>query len=485
MDFIEDNIYANTVLTNISLKDIEITKIHNSLNQPPIRYITSDTLSNLSVENIFSKEVIDLNIEEIIKIRTSFFPEIKIQKPDNNEENYIKALDREQEDFARRLPYGHYMVTGVPGSGKTVILIARALHLIKENPTWNIKIVTYNKSLSKKIESTLNLIANDIKDNIFFKNIKIEHIDVTTFHKMAKDIANIKVPRQANDEWWDDTLPKLALEKSKPLYDAILIDEYQDFKDDWIRLCISLCKKYVYKNSLKEDVEGINLFIAGDRLQSIYNLKVHNWNKDFNLNMAGRSKLLKTSYRSGKENTILALKFLQTSDILVKEVNNFYKDDLDNDLEINDNHNSSIEFIDGSYSEVVSYVKKLIDNDDYSYNDILIVCNHKSECENIKNMLPGNIIANTMFIKDANYSDMKSCLLTSTYYSAKGIESKVVILVDVDEFTEQLDKNKESIDRKLLYVGMTRASEKLVIHAKNFNKESFAKTIIDLYKDNN
>ena len=78
------------------------------------------------------------------------------------------------------------MVTGVPGSGKTVILIARALHLIKENPDWKIKIVTYNNSLTNKIESILNSIASDIKDNIFLNDMAIQNIDVTTFHKMAK-----------------------------------------------------------------------------------------------------------------------------------------------------------------------------------------------------------------------------------------------------------------------------------------------------------
>ena len=54
-------------------------------------------------------------------------------------------------------------------------------------------------------------------------------------------------------------------------------------------------------------------------------------------------------------------------------------------------------------------------------------------------------------------------------------------VVDVDNFTTHIDKDKEIIDRKLLYVGMTRASERLVIHANNFNVDTFAKKIRDLY----
>ncbi len=41
--------------------------------------------------------------------------------------------------FMKRVPYGHYMVTGVPGSGKTVLLLARAIHLVREHPEWKIK----------------------------------------------------------------------------------------------------------------------------------------------------------------------------------------------------------------------------------------------------------------------------------------------------------------------------------------------------------
>lgn len=487
-EFIEDNIYANTVLTNISSKDIEDTGIESSLNQPPIKCISKDIISKLSIEELFSQEVININEQQMVDIRTLFFPEIKIKKIHQNIETReikktIKALDVEQENFARKLPYGHYMVTGVPGSGKTVILIARALHLIKENPDWKIKIVTYNNSLTNKIESILNSIASDIKDNIFLNDMAIQNIDVTTFHKMAKDIANVHVPKPTPQDWWDETLPNLALQKSRPIYDAVLIDEYQDFRDSWIRVCISLCKKYTYKNSSKEVVEGINLFMAGDRLQSIYNSKAHNWSKDFGINMTGRSKLLKTSYRAGKENTVLALKFLQENDTLSKEVNNFYKDDTDKDIEINDIHNSSVDFIDGDYSQIVSCINNLINRYNYSYNDILIVCNYKLDYERLKDILPTNVRYNTRFVKGAKDSEMKTCLLGSTYHSSKGLEAKAVILVDVDKFTEQIDKDKEIMDRKLLYVGMTRASERLIIHASNLNRESFANTIRNLYEE--
>ena len=105
------------------------------------------------------------------------------------------------------------------------------------------------------------------------------------------------------------------------------------------------------------------------------------------------------------------------------------------------------------YEEIVGCINELIRNENYSYNDILIVYNFKNQCEKIKSMLPSNIGYNTRFIKEADKEDMDSCLLTSTYYSAKGLEGKVVILMDVDYFYPNLDKKKEIKDRKLVYVG--------------------------------
>lgn len=78
---------------------------------------------------------------------------------------------------------------------------------------------------------------------------------------------------------------------------AILIDEYQDFRDNWIELCVKL---------VKESSDGKkSIFLAGDRLQSIYNPKEIIW-KDLEIMIQGRSKLLKHSYRAGKKHIELA-----------------------------------------------------------------------------------------------------------------------------------------------------------------------------------
>ncbi|KHS57693.1 hypothetical protein QX51_06925 [Terrisporobacter othiniensis] len=487
---LNDFLYANTVLTNMSGEDLQGDKIKSAFNIEPVKILSKDILSKLTITDMFSNVECEINEDETIDIRTSLFPEIKIVKENNEEEESlddvsIYSLDEKQENYSRKFPYGPYMITGVPGSGKTQILIARAIHLIKENPRWKIQIVTYNLSLANKIESILNEIAKDYSNSFILKDIEIQNIGVSTFHKLAMRESRERMPCKLSAKekhtWFDETLPNLALEKCKPTYDAILIDEYQDFQDDWIKVCVKLCKKYKYKNYSGKEVEGVNIFMAGDRLQSIYNSKEHSWSK-LGINMQGRSNFLKTCYRAGRENSFLALKFLQQNEYLREEVKRFYKENEDIILDNTNEIKSTIDFIEGEYEEIINCVNSLIRSKTYSYNDILIICNYKNQCEKIKNMLPSNIRINTRFIKEADKEDMDTCLLTSTYYSSKGLEGKIVILVDVDFFSGNLDNKKEIMDRKLLYVGMTRASEKLIIHGKNFYKNSFAKDIKNIYE---
>jgi len=47
-------------------------------------------------------------------------------------------------------------------------------------------------------------------------------------------------------------------------------------------------------------------------------------------------------------------------------------------------------------------------------------------------------------------------LLITTYHSSKGLENKVCILLNIDKLAD---------NKRLIYVGLTRASERLYIHS--------------------
>jgi hypothetical protein len=430
-------IYSNLILTNI--KSNELEELSTCFFQPPSKCITSEKITDLNINDLFGDEVQYIEEHDFSVIRSAFFPEIKVKivqkeiweygRKDTTENSIIKTLDTEQEKFSRRIPYGHYMVSGIPGSGKTVILLARAVNLARENPSWKIIILTYNNSLSVKLKNKLESIHEDL-DNM---GVNYQNIEISTFHSLAKSVADIGiVPDPAPKNYWEIILPYKAIEKARPTYDAILIDEYQDFHDSWMKLCLLLCKKYGHSGQQTE-----NFFLAGDRLQSIYNHSTHNW-KSLGINIAGRSKLLKTSYRSGSTHINLALDYLMKDPSNKREVENFYED---------------IEFIKGDFKVINDLLEDLIKNPQYNPEDILVLFPSNWLRDNLYKFLNNNLKSNSIASKNIVENKMNFV----TYHSAKGIESKICVLVDVDKVE----------DKKLLYVGMTRASEKLIIHSPN------------------
>ena len=82
------------------------------------------------------------------------------------------------------------MITGVPGSGKTVILLSRAIHLLKENPTWKIRIVTYNRSLARKLQNRFE----SLYEKLELMGINYQNITISTFHSLAGEVSTIPPP---------------------------------------------------------------------------------------------------------------------------------------------------------------------------------------------------------------------------------------------------------------------------------------------------
>lgn len=446
------NLYSKVLYPNMS--DQEIDSFGDILKGHPVLSIGKDVLKKWEIDDIFSKDNFDISKSQMQKLRGILFPEIKvfeeIKSNTHQIDKLIKVLDLEQEAFARRISTGHYMVSGVPGSGKTVILLARALHLLKENPTWKIKIVTYNRSLKSKIEEKILKFKNDL----LFNEINLNNLFISTFHQMAKDIAKISIPSYTSPEFWETELPNKAIERSYPMFDAILIDEYQDFRDNWIELCIKVTK---------EDSEGKkSIFLAGDRLQSIYNPKEIIW-KNLGINIQGRSKLLKHTYRSGKKHIELALEFLKKDPKLEEEVKKFYEgtDDIKSET-----YGEEIGFIKSEKEELINLLETFIYKLDYNYEDILILTPSTQRCHSIFELLPKKMALSTLVSKDIQSDKM----IITTYHSSKGLEGKICILIDFDKIE----------NRKLAYVGMTRASEKIYIHSNRFDNDNYAREIYEI-----
>lgn len=459
---------ANVFFPNIKKDEIIGYEHEPFFNSCPAKSIMGDEFRGMTIKDldiIFDRNGQCLKSDDVLAIRTSLFPEITISKLSDDQGDIIKALDIEQENFARRISNGHYMVSGIPGSGKTVMLIARALHMIKQNPNWEVLILTYNKSLKDKLKYKINRVAEECK----FMDIRVDRIRIKTYHSFALEVTGATIQR-GRQEWWDEELPLLTLEKAYPMYDAILIDEYQDFRANWIKSCIKACK--LFKD--EEGKEYTNMFLSGDRLQSIYNKVECSW-KDVGINIVGRSKLLKRSYRTGKNHIDLALKFLTIDPSLKKEVDKFYEGE--GDIE-NMNFDNDIGLIEGGYNEISKIVQQLIRVGGCEPSDIMILSKNKYTISGIKESLPEDII----HLVNTEKEPKSGKLHLTTYHSSKGLETPICILSDTDSYSATSSHSNPIMDRKLLYVGMTRAHKSLYIHAKDFTRESYGKDIKDIFE---
>lgn len=145
----------------------------------------------------------------------------------------------EQVDFINLPLHGRYSLVGPPGSGKTNLLLLRALFLAG-NGEKNLLIITFTNSLCDFIRSGIG------------KSGHISPGQVMTFHSWAGNyiIDQLGVSKKPKGSAFDDATRAEILEKlkeanskrpSEKMYSAIFVDEAQDLSADELQqlLCLS------------------------------------------------------------------------------------------------------------------------------------------------------------------------------------------------------------------------------------------------------
>lgn len=193
-------------------------------------------------------------------------------------------------------------IRGVVGSGKTTILAARAVQAYKRT-RGKVLILTYNITLKNYIHDKISEVREEFPWNSFI--ILNYHTFITSeLNNLGVDVI---VPEDFNlftsdekDEYFEKTFysnKELFFKNRDKIvpYDAIFIDEIQDYKRPWMEII----KEYFL-------VKGGEYVLFGDVKQNIYNIQTQN--KDVSTNVQGVINL-KYCYRSGYKIKDLAVKF--------------------------------------------------------------------------------------------------------------------------------------------------------------------------------
>lgn len=275
-----------------------------------------------------------------------------------------------------------------------------------------------------------------------------------------------ELARTKSADWAD--LPVQALRAmdegrlERAQYHAVLIDEAQDFAPAWFRVAFRMVKP-----------ETGMVFIVGDGAQKIYG-RDFTW-KELGLGItAQNSYVLKRSYRSTQEIIDVALDAIRDSQSLASELRSAgdslleperdYAEFRHGPLPVLLAFESSAQEYAGLANEVMSLLQQ-----GYLAKDIVILQRHRAGLEPLARVLqsrgvPSSVVRGDL---DLNRPVVKLC----TFHSAKGLEFEAVFIcgleafqvnepveLDSPEFQDLLDQ-----ERKLLYVGMTRARRLLYI----------------------
>lgn len=256
-------------------------------------------------------------------------------------------------------------------------------------------------------------------------------------------------------------------------YTHIIVDEAQD---------LSKCQLDVISALYNRKDYGSAIFIT-DTAQSIYEKSWLSYNPftTIGFNMHGRSRVLSKNYRTTKQVAMAAYSLMDNVEQITS--NELYVKPKMLEREGNFPMYSSFKNDEQEYAYLVKKIGRLTKR--FSLKDIVVISRNKKQLEMARTYLVNNGIDAKLYNDSISFED--DIVKMFTMHAIKGLEFKVIFIIGLNDGIIpymgccEVDDigNNEIQDRKLLYVGMTRAEEKLYMSSSG--KPS--KFIADINKD--
>jgi DNA helicase-2/ATP-dependent DNA helicase PcrA len=318
---------------------------------------------------------------------------------------------------------------------------------------------------------------------------RISNNNVESTHKLRKNSkirkAIFEVMIQYNDNLKKEKLVDLqdvalmALKQAKrevgEKYTHIIVDETQDLTRVQLEFIKTLYMNRSYSSML----------FVSDTAQSIYPEAWLVKGRSFTsigLDMTGKSTSLSKSYRTTMQIAYAAYSLIE-DDKNILEDDNFVKPSLID--------KQGVYPVYRGFKNKVSeaeYIAETIENElknKYDYKDIAIISKFKNQLKDIKIFLEKNNIPYKELESNEELDFNEDCVKLLTMHCVKGLQFKAVIIAGLNDkiipsrdFANEFEDSDfvESIDRRLLYVGMTRATEELFLSSYG-NLSKFIKDI--------
>jgi DNA polymerase III delta prime subunit len=334
------------------------------------------------------------------------------------------VLDAQQAQIAGMAIGEPLLLTGPPGSGKTLVLAARARRLAAEHPDWRIHMLCYNKTL-------LPYLRRLVSDS--------PCVTVSLFSELAREF-------KVRFDWVDDavTWQGLAAAERRGLdwaFDAVLIDEVQDFHPPWIAIALSL---------LRPGRGG--MLLAGDPAQALYSDgDLQSYLREINCEELRLSR----PYRCTRQ-ILSAIKSLDPE---------FEMEGIDEAL-----HGPPVELIwadswDGQAESIAWEVRHMVSQGGRQPKDIgILVTTYSGTYRRLHAVLSAYHIPYSVVDRHdkGEFDLLSNTVKIMTVHSAKGFEFPVVFLFGLETLPDPEDADSRRRAR-VAFVGATRAMDQLMI----------------------
>lgn len=406
-----------------------------------------------------------LTLPQIDRVRWHLFPELRVE-PGNGQfglfdgtatdtrvttiPDLIRVMDKQQESLARSLGSEHRIIHGVAGSGKTMILGFRAVHLARalHKP---ILVLCYNKTLAARLERLMA--ARRIADKV----------QVCNFHKWCRRMLvtyHVPLPPDGAADYCDQLVTRViaGVERGQVprfQYGAVLIDEGHDFEPDWYKLIVQMVDPATHSLLILYD-DAQNIYGHADRRKATW--------KSLGVQAQGRTTILRLNYRNTLE--ILSLARAFAHDLLTERADD--DDGIPLIAPESVGRRGPIPEL-ARAADARDETRLLIEavQDERSrgrpWHDMAVIYRNQWEGDELARALAGVGIPCSQ-AKGAGKHDLFASGKTVkllTMHSSKGLEFPYVIIPGLGALPRTNDD--ESAEARLLYVAMTRATEQLLL----------------------
>jgi len=459
----------------------ELLVQHNEMKEKDFTFISK---TNTNKTDIQIKDLVPFALKKNNKmtsviaenLRTWLRPSDYILE--NREE--ISELDRKQKQLVTsKSPNGYRRIKGSAGSGKTLVLAHKAALLSLEGKnvlflTYNITLINYIMSLiqraKKKHTNSLNKTSKKFPEILNFHSFAKRGIEMSGHSYAYRGLWRFKYDKNLEEEQIDKktgevlnyALPETFLNyinkknKNELIYDAVLVDEGQDFQPLWWECC---------RKVLKSDGEA---FLVKDDTQDIYGTG-KKWTDDVmkDSGFTGKWSSLNESYRLPQNYVPVIKSFIDTymnnDKSITIPINSLDEPEtIDFFEEVNKNWiNTEEDLLKDKTVDVI--LKDLPLTKEFSYSNILLLTLtnasgldviHELEKRKIKTVHTYN---NTRQSK-TNFNVLNAKVKGTTIHSFKGLESPMIVLqispIRSDKDGKALKSREQQ--NKVIYTALTR-----------------------------